>query len=417
MKKTALFRKPKLFMPIGHIGSIGRISHIACTPLLVLALSSCSPEPPLHLYDAQSIATDLPIIDLDLQVYWNYDMEFGINYDWKAEWYYSWDEEDRELWGELGYTEPHAFNLRRYYTAMTPFAPHTAVISNTVEGKHFQGQYDWGFWDILVWNNITTLDGVQSLIFDEETTLDSVTARTNESMRIARYQAPRYQHAFYEPEPLFSGYDQGIDINRNLEGFTYDPEREVYVKQLNMMLRPITYIYLTQVILHHNRGRIAAVEGMANLSGMARYTTLNTGRSGDDAVTVNYSVRLKRNCPLVPYGTRADDVPDTIEIADIVGGRLMTFGICNLTANNVTRADEVKDPHRHYMDLNMQFNNGLDSTFVFDVTDQVRRRYKGGVITVELDVDTVRIPKRSGGSGFDAVVEETQDGGTHEFEM
>ena len=65
----------------------------------------------------------------------------------------------------------------------------------------------------------------------------------------------------------------------------------------------------------------------------------------------------------------------------------------------------------------MQFSNGMDSTLVFDVTDQVQTRYKGGVITVELDMDTVPIPRRKGGSGFDAVVVDYEDGGTHEFEM
>ena len=40
----------------------------------------------------------------------------------------------------------------------------------------------------------------------------------------------------------------------------------------------------------------------------------------------------------------------------------------------------------------MMFNNGKDQTLVFDVTDQVRKRYKGGVITVELDVDTIPYP-------------------------
>ena len=69
------------------------------------------------------------------------------------------------------------------------------------------------------------------------------------------------------------------------------------------------------------------------------------------------------------------------------------------------------------MDFTMQFNNGIDSTFVFDVTEQVKKRYKGGVLTVELDVDTIKIPTRSGGSGFDAVVKDFEDGGTHEFEM
>ena len=59
----------------------------------------------------------------------------------------------------------------------------------------------------------------------------------------------------------------------------------------------------------------------------------------------------------------------------------------------------------------------MDSTFVFDVTDQVRRKFRGGVITVELDVDTRKMPRRSGGSAFDAVVLDYEDGGTHEFEM
>ena len=83
----------------------------------------------------------------------------------------------------------------------------------------------------------------------------------------------------------------------------------------------------------------------------------------------------------------------------------------------MSRSAKVDDPQHHYMDFTMQFNNGIDSTFVFDVTEQVKKRYKGGVLTVELDVDTIKIPTRSGGSGFDAVVKDFEDGGTHEFEM
>ena len=78
---------------------------------------------------------------------------------------------------------------------------------------------------------------------------------------------------------------------------------------------------------------------------------------------------------------------------------------------------EEMDPQHHYLDVNMQFYNGMDSTFVFDVTDQVRAHFKGGVITVELDIDTVPIPQRPGGSGFDAVVKDFEDAGTWEFNM
>lgn len=394
LNRTGMLRSMRLFGLLAIFGLMGAI-----------ALPACSPEPPLHLYDPHKVNFDIPIIDLDLKVYWNYDLSLGIDYDWEAEWHYGWDEEDRRVFGELGYTEPSVFNLRRYYTGDQPQAPHSSVLADQVEGNHFQGSYEWGFWDILVWNEITTLDGVQSLIFDEQSSLDSVTARTNASMRPARYHAPRYTNAFYEPEPLFTAYDEDIEVNADLTGFIFDPERNAYVKKLDMLLHPITYIYLTQVILHHNNGRIAAVDGSASLSGMARYTCLNSGTAGNDAIAVSYNVRLKKGCPWHN------------ETVDIVGGRLMTFGICGLTANTVTRADEVRDPNRHYMDMAMQFNNGMDSTFVFDVTQQVRHRYKGGVITVELDMDTVPIPTRRGGSGFNAVVEDFQDGGTHEFEM
>ena len=382
-----------------------------------LFLLACSPEPPLYLYDAQETEMELPIIDLDLDVYWDYEIDLGIDYNWRSEWYYGWDDTDRELFGELGYVMPKVFNLRRYYTNSTPYAPHTNVLANTVEGNTFHERYNWGYWDILAWNEITTLDGVQSLNFDEKSSLDSVIAYTNQTMHVARYQAPRYTHSFYAPEALYSAYEQAIDINRNLDGFTYDEERNVWTRTLHMLLKPITYIYLTQVILHNNKGRVTAVDGSSALSGLARSTNLNTGCSGNDAITVHYDTRMKFNAPMVAFGTRAENIPVGTEYVDIVGGRLMTFGICNLNANEVTRADEVKEPYRHYMDLTMQFNNGMDSTFVFDVTRQVRDRFRGGVITVELDMDTVPIPSRSGGSGFNAVVKDFEDGGTHEFDM
>lgn len=373
--------------------------------LLLLTFIGCKREPVLHLYDTIEVDFDLPIIDLSLEVYWDYEMSYDVHYDWRAEWYYGWDEIDQEIFGELGYTQPSVFNLRRYYTGMVPYAPHTTVQNDVIYGYSFQGSYNWGYWDILLWNDVNTIDGVQSLNFDEATSLDYVTAFTNQTMQPSRYHAPRFTRSFFAPEPLFSSYTQGIEIDPSLKDFEYDPVRNVYVKRLNMVLEPVTYIYLTQIILHHNNGRITAVDGSSNLSGMARSVVLNTGKAGSDAISVNYNTRLKKDCL------------KNLELVDIVGGRLMTFGICNENGNHISRAADVQDGVRHYMDCTMQFYNGMDSTFVFDVTDQVRKLYKGGVITVELDMDTVPIPLRPGGSGFDAVVKEMEDGGTWEFPM
>ena len=390
----------------GLRGPRGLRSLLGLVALLApLTFASCEREPELHLYRSAQPDFELPLVDLDLEVYWDYEIEYGIHYDWQAEWYYGWDQTDTDIFGVIGYTEPTVFEIRRYYTHDIPYAPHTTVRASVIQGRHFQDTFDWGFWDLLIWNQVYTLDGVQSLHFDEETTLEQVTAFTNQTMMSSRYNAPRYTRSFYEPEALFAAYDQAIEIDKDLTGFTFDAERNVWVKHLEMELLPITYIYLVQVILHHNNDRITATDGNSMLSGMARSTILNTGRAGSDAITVYYHNRMKKHCD-----KNGEDV-------DIVGGRLMTFGIPNLTANRVTKAEPAEDENRHYTEVTMQFNNGMDSTFVFDVTDQVRRLYKGGVITIELDMDTIPAPQRSGGSGFDAVVKDFEDGGTHEFEM
>jgi hypothetical protein len=369
---------------------------------VLLLATACRREPELHLYGSQPTEMTIIFAEIELDVYWDYVLETGVKYDWHAEWYYGWNDEDRRIFGEIGYTMPNVFNIRRYFTGNTPYGHHTKVLSNTIEGNVFRGEFSFGYWDMLAYNDVKLIDGVQSINFDETTTLDSISVHTNPSMNAARYHAPRFTHSFYEPEELFSAYEQAIDINRDYEGFVYDPEQGAYIKKVNMVLQPITYIYLTQVIVHHNKGKISGVDGLANLSGVARSSVLNSGRAGEDAITVSFKTHWKNNCDM------------NGEKVDIAGGRLLTFGICGQNSSRLHSTKEVRDNERHYFDLKMQFNNGLDSTFVFDVTDQVRQRYKGGVLTVELDMDTVPIPSRSGGSAFNAVVEEYKEE-THEF--
>jgi hypothetical protein len=276
-----------------------------------------------------------------------------------------------------------------------------------IQGRHFRAKYDWGYWDILAWNDIKTIDGVQSLIFREPKSLDEdIIAFTNQTMYSSRYHAPRYQNSFYAPEQLFAACERGIDIDETLKGFVYIPEENMWLRQLRMTLEPLTYIYLPQVIIHHNNGTIVGAPDKANLSGLARATSLNTGIASTDAVSVNFDVRMKLD----------KDFREG-EKVDIVGGRLMTFGICGQNGNRVMRVEDSKDPEKHYLDVKMMFKNGMDSTFVFDVTEQVRRRYRGGVITVELDMDTVPLPTRRGGSGFNAVVQDFEEVTMPEFEM
>lgn len=384
---------------------------IVCFVTAGLVLSGCEREPDLHLHrGGADIETELPVVDLNLNVLWDYLFKYNVEYDWQSEWYYGWDDTDVSLFGKLGYTEPSEFEIRRYFNRYTKDGPHSAPYSHHISGRFLSARYDYGFWDILAWNDIQTPDGVQSVHIDESSTYDYVTAFTGQTMIPTRYNAPKFTRAFYQPEELFAGYDSGIEINRNLDGFSFDASRNCWVRRLDMELQPVTYIYLVQVILHHNNRdfrKVTATDGNANLSGMARSVNLNNGITGTDAITVNFNTRMK-----------FDRKGKNGETVDIIGGKLLTFGMPNLNPHKLsTRAyteslskiAESDLNNRHYVDVNMQFYNGKDSTLVFDVTDQVRRLFRGGVITIDLDMDKVPVPSRTGGSGFDAVVKDWEE--------
>lgn len=371
--------------------------------LLALFVTSCEREPLLHLH-RDNIQMEIPIVSLDLDVVWDYRFVYDIYYDWHEEWLYG---DDPELFGgtgeeAIGYHQPSVFELRRYFTGDVPYAPHNRKEEFVIEGYSFTHDFDWGFYDMLVWNYIfpTGNDDAVSLHFDETTTLDSVYAFTNNTRHnVAVPNRAATMRSHFQPEELFSAYDQGEEIDRNLTGFVWDDERQLYVKNLKATLQPLTYIYLTQIVLHNNRGRIVGVDGEADLSGMASSTNVNTGRTGTMPVAVHYQCKMKNRVDV-----KGEDV-------DIVGGRLLTFGMCNMNGYAIARGPvtEEEDADRHYISCTFIFNNGAEKTMAFDVTDQVRKRFKGGVLTVHLDVGDIDIPGNSGGSGFDAVVEEPEE--------
>ena len=76
---------------------------------------------------------------------------------------------------------------------------------------------------------------------------------------------------------------------------------------------------------------------------------------------------------------------------------------------NITLFEYVKEfdkANEHKLEVKLMFKNDTEEAFTFDVSDQVRNHWLGGVITVHLYMDKIPIPQRSGGSAFDAVVKD-----------
>lgn len=363
----------------------------AFSAFLAFLLISCQRTPDLHLHWGHNIKTDFVMVQLDLEVYWNYD----VHYDWQPVWTYGWDDEDRRIFcNHPGYTKPDDFLLYRYGLGLTPDTHHAKPSIFEFSGTSFSTHYDVGYYDMLVRNELGYLEQ-QALYFREEG--DSIIAYTSPDDMPSRYDAPGFTRAYSQPEELFAAYTHNIHISDNPDDYDkYDPDTKTYYKNMGLDVHPVTYIYLTQIRLHNNDGKIDRILGKANLNGMANSVCLNSGIAGNEHATVGYFVRMKRDCRM----------PDTGEKVDIIGGRCLTFGIPNQNSSRITRASDVNKDGRQYLDLDVTFYNGMDSTLVFDVTKQVHEMYRGGVITIDLDMDTIPAPSRPGGSGFDAVVKD-----------
>ena len=417
--KTLEALKPlKSLMPLKSLKALTTLAPLA----LLLSLVSCERTPWLELVDREipvEFETDKIILDLDLL--WDYD----LIYDWKSEWWYDWDTRDDSLFGAWDIQEPEVFNIRRYYTGEDAYAPHTSVLRDIAHGNKFQARYKFGYYDILVFNDVNTIDGVQSLHFDEETSLEYITAYTNQSTShttIPHTAAPNYKpgYAFYQPEFLFAGSYDNLHVSD--DPADYDSlivETNTWYKFVPLTLTPVTYIYLTQVIIHNNNNRIIGVDGSGNLSGLSQSVNLNTHITSEHDISVNYPMRMKKDMLYI------DSITHVPEIVDIAGGRSISFGLTGVNPYAVTRSSNsyqlIEDSKiKNYLEVNLIFYNGCESTFVFDVTKQVKKRYKGGVITVHIYVDDIDIPDPggggSGGGMFDAEVKDFEEE-EHEFEM
>ncbi len=393
------------------------ILRAAVLPLLAWA---CEPIPPLHLHEEPTVVTEL-----GLDVVWSYSPDtLGTSED---SLYHGWGNVDTTFFGNDYAYAPldNSFEVRRFFLGQQQDASHTQVNSNFLDNTNqLVASYQFGYYDILAWNYIKGEDGMQSVVIDESSSLDDVRAYTNRTKFTRRHRQAGSSSAslasketYYQPEELFCCMMRNVWISSDYNDYDdYDPEKRVYYMHLSDTLQPVVYIYLPRVILRHNKGRVTGTSGNACLTGMAHSTSLCRATSGSDDVSVYFNTMFKNR---MKY--QEEDV-------DIIGGRLTTFGICNANPYKMTSRTqaEAADPYPHMLEINLKFSNGTDSTVVFDVTRQIQEHFRGGAITVELDVDTVPIPKRpggeggggsgSGGGGFGAAVQDYEHQ-TYEYEI
>ncbi len=376
------------------------IIYIVVLMCLSLQLKSCI-EPPLHL-PGQEILTEVPIVETRLEVVWNVDAQ------WTTNWHYGWDVRDDSIWGSIGYDKPENFQIRRYYTGDNPSAPHTDVDAFSIQGTSFRRFFNFGYYDILMWSDIVSKDGTQVLVINE--TLENVTATTTVTRGLSRRVTKLVGANEVEdttsvvglknqPEIFYATYPEDVFISRDLNDYIYDPVENVYIKKIEAELKPLVYIYLVQVILINNDGRVKGINGNAAISSMASGVNVNTGHTNNQPSIVYFKTRMK------------DDVPVNGEACDIIGGKFTTFGLCDMEP--YTRSSSIYAGSRtdlnNYLFFDLLFSNDGVKTYSIDVTDQLQKQAHGGVVTVYIDcgkLDPPEDPEKGTGSLFVPTVED-----------
>ena len=370
----------------------------------LFTLQSCI-EPPLKL-PAQEVLVDMPIVLVDLDVVWNLDI------DWKTQWYYDWDEKDQELWGDIAYPTPTNYEVRRYFLGSQPRVPHTSVDGFTIYGTHFRRTYEFGYYDMLLWSNIDSKDGTQVVTVDE-TDLDEVTASTTVTRGMSRVMRSTVVttkasmlssagHAesdvvtglYNQPEIFYASYPRDIYISREQKDYDYfDENEQCWVKRINCELDPRVYIYLVQVIIKNNNGKIVGCTGDNAISAFANSTSVNTGHTSNKPVLVYFGTRFKKDKDF--EGSKVD----------IIGGKFTTYGLCDMDSYLQTKATTAytgtRTDLKNYLYVDLKFSNNAQATLQVDVTEQCQKQAHGGLITVILDANDIEMPPApdQGGSG------------------
>ncbi len=356
---------------------------------MAMLVAGCDVEPPLHLPTTFPVHVNVIYHEIDLNVMWQ------VN--WRADWQFDWNE---TAWGPLGYTVPSGVRMHLY------------TLGDNDEVKYYN-KYNFagmsgevpikvGVHNMLFHNNDT-----EYIIYNSDSELSPISVTTRVIARGLQPAKPvqavssRTDSQLAEvtidekvvnaPDQLFTLYHTKYVVTDDYRDYQLIDGK--YVAVLNGEITPATFIYLAQVKLKNNNGRVVGCDNGAAITGMSNTVMLNTGMTGEDAVSVKFEMRFQAS-----DGTRPD----------MLGGRVMTFGMCGIEPYDKSTIPDTPKK-KNYLVLNITYRNGSSQNIQVDVTDQVAKLPTGGVITVELDVDDFPMPDAGKSGGFAADIADWDD--------
>lgn len=213
-------------------------------------------------------------------------------------------------------------------------------------------------------------DDTRNIIIDDMASLPTARATTRARSRASYMQLHDDEYTVGEPDMLYGHYERD-----------FTTELSTVAEPLEFTLRPLVYTYLVRYEVL--QGLEYVVQARGAMAGMAENVYLTDGHTGDDAATVLF------DCEIAPYGIEA---------------RVMSFGVPGFPDKYYERLKRRADSPKHVLNLELLLSTGNSFSLDFDITDQIDRQPRGGVITVGGIV--ISNSGKPSGSAFDVNISE-----------
>jgi len=218
---------------------------------------------------------------------------------------------------------------------------------------------------ILFYNNDT-----EYIVFDGLDQFATAKATTRTRSRSSYMGSPfnqsgaKGEHTVNPPDVLFGHYMA-----------EYEAEKSLDPLPLPVTMHPLVFTYLVRYEFAKGLNHVVSARGA--LSGMAASVYLNSGTTSNETATILY------DCTMKSFGAQA---------------AVRSFGIPDFPNEHYSRADKT-----YGLNLEVMLTNGKVLSYDFDVTGQVARQPRGGVITVT-GIEVPDDAMQGSGSGFDVDV-------------
>ena len=333
-------------------------------PLAVIALTlfaSCDENKDNDLEVVDSVRLSVSFKNPDLDLLWGED--------WKTDWQYDWDSSDT-TYGTLGYSTPEIFkgtiyNLdantgKRYSNFFKLFGLNENPATLPSGGKY----------DMLLYNTDT-----ENIIFQASDDFEKYTASTTitpfgfDSLGVA------YKH-LDEPDELLGALVTGVDLSK--------PSTDSM--EIDVELNPYSIIYLIQVVILNNDDvNDLHVTGARDISvsGLSQGVDLFTRKTFDKTILIT-TEDIK---PLQNHANVRLEDGTVVENADILAARMLTWGLPGINPMEPTKyGSKAAVVNQNFIGIEVTLRNGRPYTVSYEITEQLRNKPAGGVLTVSVDL-------------------------------